>query len=319
VPKGSCPGPNDPRVPTLQPFESYTLNADSFFAGDARYYSWSVLGGPCDQIAPTGNNSFTLLDPSRKVATFVPRLSGDYTVSLTVQALSGEYFQCDWVVPVRGPGLRIEMCYPESNQLDLDLFLKRLSTRTPWYTDTDVFTPNLDVCGWHDCEATLRGNDMHPAQDVPRADWGYAPSDLSECVGGPLGSEWAALGYCANPRLDIDNNLLQGAGLPENINLDNPREGDGFRIMVQNFSGSYAEPMVNVYCDGARTATFGAPPDSLWNFTGSGSAVSVGAMWRVADVVAHRAADGSLSCTVTGLHPAGLTTGYFVTNDDPTF
>jgi hypothetical protein len=319
VPIGSCPGPGDSRIPILRPFTSFQLRASDYYDSDARSYAWAVEGGPCDRAAPTGVKSFDLTGASTNNAVFVPRLSGDYTVSLVVTALSGGTLRCDWVIPVRGPGLRIEMCYPESDHLDLDLYLKRLATRTPWYVSNTVFAPNLDECAWHNCEAQLRGFDMRPSQTVPRVDWGYAPSLLSECVNGPQGTQWASLGYCANPRLDIDNNLIQGAGLPENINIDQPREGDGFRIMVYNFSGGNARPIVNVYCGGSRVSTYGAAPDELPSFTGSSNSNTIGAMWRVADVVTHVTADRVTSCTVTGLHPPGATTGYFVTTEDPSF
>ena len=110
---------------------------------------------------------------------------------------------------------------------------------------------------------------IRTAGTTTRADWGYANSDLSECVGGPQGSAWSSLGYCANPRLDIDNNLVQGTGLPENINVDVPRDGETFRIMVQNFTGLSANPIVNVYCGGQRVATYGAPPSVVTGFTGT--------------------------------------------------
>jgi hypothetical protein len=319
VPVGSCPGPGDPRIPVLHPFDIYQLRASDYFDGDARSYTWAIEGGPCDRIAPTGKMSFDLTGASSNSATFVPRLSGDYTVSLTITALSGESFDCDWVIPVRGPGLRIEMCYPESALQDLDLYLKRLSTRTPWYLNNTAFSPNPDQCDWHNCEAVLRGSETLLTQTIARADWGYAKSPLSECSGGPLGPQWALLGYCANPRLDIDNNLSQAAGLPENINLDQPGDGDGFRIMVQNFTGTTAHPIVNVYCGGRRFATFGAPPDALPKFTGSAKGGTVGAMWRVADVTTHVTASGDVSCSVTPLHPTGSSTGYFVTRDDASF
>ena len=37
------------------------------------------------------------------------------------------------------------------------------------------------------------------------ANWGYANSPLAECVGGPEGLQWMNLGFCRNPRLDLDS------------------------------------------------------------------------------------------------------------------
>ncbi|MGE5788252.1 MAG: hypothetical protein ACM3ZE_26890 [Myxococcales bacterium] len=319
-PTGSCPGPGDPRIPELRPFEHLYLRAGDYFVGDARRFTWSVQGGPCDRIAPTSQKSFELKDASSADAEFVPRLSGDYTISMSVEALSGEMFGCEWVVPVRGPGLRIEMCYPESAVSDLDLYVKRLSTPTPWFDSDIVYDPNLDACAWANCEAQLRGDEVwnSGAKTVSRADWGYAPSPLSECIEGPQGERWVELGYCANPRLDIDNNLSQGIGLPENINIDQPRDGDGFRIMVQNFTGSLSHPIVNVHCGGVRVSSFGVPPDTV-DLVLDRPSNGVGVMWRVADVVTRVDNDGHVDCVVTGLHPRGQHTGYSITVDDRAF
>ena len=163
-------------------------------------------------------------------------------------------FQCGWIVDVTGPGLRVK-CYPESETQDLDLFLMRATVapgdgapfRGSRGTNANAtYTPNPNVCSWANCEAMLR---MSPT----RANWGYPNSGLEACEGGPQGDQWRGLGFCANPRLDIDNNLSEGTGLPENINVDNPRNGEGFRIMVQNFTGRLARPLVNVYwVDGSR-------------------------------------------------------------------
>jgi hypothetical protein len=138
-------------------------------------------------------------------------------------------------------------------------------------------------------------------------------------VNGPQGSQWKALGYCANPRLDIDNNQTQGSGLPENINVDVPRDREMFRIMVHNFDGTVARPLVNVYCGGTRTATYGAAPDEVPGFQGASGYFKVGAMWRVADVTVHVQGAETTGCDVTALHPPGTGTGYDVTYSDPRY
>ncbi len=159
---------------------------------------------------------------------------------------------------------------------------------------------------------------MQPPQPVNRADWGYANSPLSLCQSDLQGATWQSLGYCASPRLDIDNNLSEATGVPENINIDAPKEGETFRIMVANFSGDAAHPLVNVYCDGRRTATIGAAPDALPSFSGTPGGVGIGPLWRVADVTTHLAASGT-TCTVNVLHPPGSSTGFDVTVDDPRY
>jgi hypothetical protein len=248
-------------------------------------------------------------------ATFTPTLSGDYTVTMDVTLADGTHFICTWIVHIAGPGLRIEMCYPESETQDLDLFLSRPSYTGTWYVDmTDAFAPVAQVCGWHDCEANIRGT-MRAGGAYARANWGYANSPIAACSGSPQGAQWRALGYCANPRLDIDNNLSEGTGVPENINVDDPHDGDAFRVMVQNFTGTIARPVVNVYCGGRRIASYGVAPDTVPGFSGVSGYSGIGAMWRVADVVTHVDAAGLTTCDVTAVHPSGATSGYDVTND----
>ena len=312
--EGECPAPGDPRTPTGRPFAAYPLMGQLFYQGEASAWQWTVEGGPCDQFAGT-ETGFELQNSNAQTAVFTPRLSGSYRVTLTVTTPDGP-FVCAWVIDVLAPGLRVEMCYPESQQLDLDLYMMPVSLASPWFPFSlgpglrDVST---NACSWFNCEAQLRGA-------LSRANWGHANSPLNECNGGPQGSQWIALGYCANPRLDIDNNLVEGTGLPENINLDIPRDGEGYRIMVQNFSGALSRPIINIYCGGRLTATYGAPPDIVPNFAGGGGRLSVGAMWRVAEVYPTVSADGeTVDCRVESLHPPGQSSGYFVTEQDPSF
>jgi hypothetical protein len=129
---------------------------------------------------------------------------------------------------------------------------------------------------------------------------------------------WQGLGYCSSPRLDIDNNLQEATGVPENINVDAPKNGETFRIMVANFSGLAARPLVNVYCDGRRAATIGAAPDVLTNFSGTDGTAAIGALWRVADVTTHVNGQQT-TCTVNVLHPPGESTGFDITFDDPRY
>jgi hypothetical protein len=313
IPTGTCPGPGDPRVPDAQPFVDYGLHGGDFFSGSATAWRWTVTGGPCDTILP--RPSFTLTNTTMENAVFHPTLSGDYTVTMDVTQADGSHFLCTWIVHVLAPGLRIEMCYPEASTEDLDLFLSRPGFSGNWYVDmVDAFGPAPSSCGWHDCEATIRGT-MRSGTPYSRASWGYADSPISACSGSPQGAQWRAIGHCANPRLDIDNNLSEGIGVPENINVDDPHDGDQFRVMVQNFTGTIARPVVNVYCDGRRVATYGVAPDDVPSFAGTSGYSGIGAMWRVADVLTHVDASGATTCDVTAVHPPGTTSGYDVTYD----
>jgi hypothetical protein len=307
----SCPGPGDPRTPDATPFTDYPLRGTDFYAGVALDWSWTIQGGPCDGIV-AGRRSFDLAGANSANATFTPRLSGSYTVTLRVQTPDG-FFECTWIIHVVGPGVRIEMCYPESETQDLDLLIMRTTTPGSWYPTRNAFNPNTDACSWYNCEANIRGG-----IGTRRADWGYPNTPLANCEGGPQGAQWRSLGSCSNPRLDIDNNLSEGIGLPENINIDNPNMGDAFRIMVHNFTGQTARPVVNIYCGGRLKATFGAAPDEISGYAASRS--PIGAMWRVADVVAFVDEAGvTVDCEVTALHPPGAAAGYDITIEDARF
>jgi hypothetical protein len=316
-PDWSCPGTNDPRTPVGTPLSPYALRGRDFFSGAVATWSWTVQGGPCDALTPD-SPSFTLSGAYSETATFTPKLSGDYTVTMTVTPVNGAPFTCSWIVHIEGPGLRIEMCYPESTTQDLDLYLKQPGQRTPWFTGPSHYFTALDQCSWANCEATLRGGTVLPVQEVTRANWGYPNSALSLCQNTLQGAVWQGLGYCSSPRLDIDNNLDEATGVPENINVDAPRDNETFRIMVANFSGAAAHPLVNVYCDGRRAATIGADPDVLTNFSGTSGSAAIGALWRVADVTTH-VTDKRTTCTIDVLHLPGEDKGFNVTFDDPRY
>ncbi len=319
VPAVTCPGPDDPRVADGAPFVEYVLRGADFFGGTARSWNWRVTGGPCDEILP--RPSFTVTGTDTATPRFTPTLSGDYTVTMTVVSTDGETLTCTWIVHVAGPGLRVEMCYPESETQDLDLFLSGPGFAGDWFRNIyDLRHPAAGVCGWHNCEATIRGTTI-AGTPYARASWGYTTSPLAQCQGGPQGPQWTTLGSCANPRLDIDNNLREGVGVAENINVDNPADGHRFRIMVENFTGTRATPVVNVYCGGRRTATYGVAPDPVpgFEFPTIPMERSVGAMWRVADVTTRIDASGATSCDVTALHPPGRTRGYDVTFNETRF
>jgi hypothetical protein len=309
----NCPGPGNPRVPDGAPFADYPLHGAAFYPMPARAWSWTIVGGPCDTLLPRPTYTFTGSNTSDPV--FHPTLSGDYTVTLTVTATDGSTYTCTFVVHIAGPGLRVELCWDTSTTVDLDLYLHDPSMTGPWFdSNSDILVSvNNDSCNWSNCEAVIRGSHG-------RENWGLANSPLTACQNGPHGTDWAALGYCSNPRLDIDNNLTKSIGTPENINVDNPHDGQRFRIMAQNFTGSIAHPMVNVYCGGHLRGTLGAAPDTVPAYMGSQGYVAVGAMWRAADVTVHVDGSGTTTgCDVAPLHPAGMTRGYDVTYNNPAY
>lgn len=312
-----CPSPGDPRVPDGQPFAPYALRGALFFPGAAQRWRWSVRGGPCDTLVT--RPSFALTGEGTRDAVFTPTLSGDYTVTLTVVTMEGTTLTCTFVVHIAGPGLRIELCWDRSETVDVDLYVRGpRGWGAPWWPSVGSILPNLDTCSWANCEAPIRGELQDGGGPVPRLDWGYARSALSACVNGPHGDVWRSLGFCANPRLDIDNNLEKTRGTPENINIDAPRDGETFRVMAHNFTGTDTHPVVNIYCAGRRYATYGATPDLVTGFAATGGH-GRGAVWRAVDVTTRVSASGAVTCEVRPIHPPGRTSGYDVTIDNHHF
>jgi hypothetical protein len=314
----ACPGPND--LPEAAPFTDYVIDGTQFFAGAAASWSWTVVGGPCDQLLLTtaGKTSYTLGGASTSAVTFHPTLSGDYTFTMTVVTLGGETLSCTFIVHVRGPGFRTELCWDTTGKADIDLHVHRPGTTTPWFTNSltgDTEDVNNDDCYYMNCRAL----NFWPSAAGP--DWGYAWTALDECKGAPGGVTWSLAGHCHNPRLDIDN--IKEAGRPENINVDNPREGDTFRVMVHYFGGGLlgtpvTHPMVNVYCGGRLLATYGASPDVVNGFD-KGSGFGEGLMWRVVDVTTHVGGGVTTGCDLAPLHPPGTSAGYWVTDGDRSY
>jgi hypothetical protein len=206
-----------------------------------------------------------------------------------------------------------------SGPVDLDLHMHKDGTTSAWFTtNPNNNTVNKEDCYFTNCTARsffCNG----PFCPTAQVDWGtdYPNSPLAECSGGPLGSNWTSYGSCKNPRLDVDN--VNTAGRPENINLDNPKDGSTYRSMVHYYGGTQTtHPMVNIYCGGRLKSTFGAAPDLVPGFT-TGGGFGAGTMWRVADVTTQVSGGVTTDCTVQQLFPAGSTSGYRVTTNDRTY
>jgi hypothetical protein len=283
----SCPSPGD--IADGQPFTSYQLDGTQWYTGIANSWSWDVQGGPCDDVL---GDSFTVTGGNTPTPIIEFTLSGDYTVTMTVDTPNGVY-TCTFIIHVVGPGVRVELCWEGTGSRDIDLHMLRQDLNSSWCNYT------YD-CYYSNCKGS--------SSSLP--DWGYSQSLLSNCSGGPMGSYWTTKGYCHNPRLDIDN--ISTPGIPENINVDNPNSGDVFRVMVHYYSGGGAEarPLVNIYCDGHRVATYGQAPNQVSGFTSSGSSCG-GHTWRVADI-ATTVSGGVTTCNVSAIHPPGQSSGFYI-------
>jgi hypothetical protein len=290
----SCPS----SMPDGDPFAPYVINGSAFFGGAVTSWAWTVTGGPCDQLlAPA--TSFTVGGANTSTLTFTPTLSGDYTVHVTITTADGTVYQCTFIVHIRGPGFRIELCSDQTANTDIDLHVHRPNTAsTGWF-----FGATSNSCYYGNCKAGGGG--------ASTPNWGYANSPLSECSGGPEGAQWTTLGFCRNPRLDIDS--IYDANTPENINIDTPQNNATYRVMVNFYGGGgiTAHPMINIYCGGYLKATYGQAPDLVTGFDTSGGDSS-GDMWRVVDVTPMVAGGVTTDCTLEPLHPPGQTSGYWV-------
>jgi hypothetical protein len=300
--------PDSSSMPEGSPFVDYVIDGSGFYSGPVMSWSWTVTGGPCDQLFVANGNppSYTLTGTNTPMLTISPSLSGDLTVTLVMTLPDGSTETCTFIVHVGGPGLRVELCWDIAPDADIDLHVHRPNNISNWF-QTAVGAYNPDDCYYMNCKATSFAT-------VPN--WGYANSPLSECVGGPEGGQWATLGYCRNPRLDVDNIYALG---PENINIDVPENGGNYRVMVHYYSGSSpAQPMINIYCGGHLHGTFGQAPDVLTGFN-TGGGYNAGLMWRVVDVAPVVAGGVTTDCAVTPLHPPGMPSGYWLTNNVSTY
>ncbi len=324
----------DPR--NLAPLDGTQWIIDPAKRALATSWTWTVVGGDCDNVLPfptfglfrtkdttatgtrIGAKRPVAYDASLTPPRYVERtgaplsalrstitgatagvvypafgLSGDYLVQGEFD-LAGTRYVCTQKVQVRAPGVRAELCWDSVGGDDVDLHFARLQDVTCSSYGWD------DSCNNQDC---FYGN-QSPA-------WGYPSSPDTACHG------WSSqrVGACTNPRLDTDNvnctrtttdpNATTFCG-PENINIDNPKNGDRFVVGVNYFrSGSptpRSRPHVNIYCNGERVLSAGYNPVTgqvnypallKWGLDDTGD------FWTVATVQANVDATGTLvSCGV---------------------
>jgi hypothetical protein len=153
-----CPAPGDPRIAPKPPYTDVPLKGELFFPGAATSWSWTIVGGPCDQLfyatTQNHNQSFTLTGATRRDAVAHFTLSGDYTVTLTVVGADGMTYTCSWVQHIVGPGVRFELCWDQSDSDDdIDLHVHRPGTTTNWFSTTGSDSNvNRDDCHFVNCE-----------------------------------------------------------------------------------------------------------------------------------------------------------------------
>ncbi len=207
-------------------------------------------------------------------------LSGDYVVQGEWD-LMGAHYVCSQKVQVRAPGIRAELCWdtvggPVGN--DIDLHFARLQGVT--CSSKGWSTTCLEGGTYEDCWYSPASGCRDTSSTGPN--WGYADSAQAACVG------WSSRRHdkslpaypqgCTNPRLDKDNyscdvtvaNPIGGSAIdgefcgPENINIDNPNDGDTFVVGAHHFKNhggtSDVKPHLNLYCNGLRVLSAGYNP-----------------------------------------------------------
>jgi hypothetical protein len=243
-------------------------------------------------------------------------LSGDYLVQGEFD-LGGKHYACTQKVQVRAPGIRAELCWDTvggsgngAGGNDIDLHFARtqgLSCSEKAWDDGCASSGSYADCYYMPSSGCRDSSSSGP-------NWGYADSAATACLG------WGSLRQagsqgCTNPRLDRDNiscdttvddptNAADFCG-PENINLDNPHDGDTFVVGVNHYGNhggtSAAKPHVNVYCNGQRVLSVGFNPATgqqypVLDTEGSDSS---GDFWTAALVTAHLSAGQLSSCDVS--------------------
>lgn len=308
----NCPsGPADPRLPELKLGESTTLDGARFVSGNVKSWHWDLVREDCDAVV--ANPEFVLQGEGASLLTFQALRPAPYHFTLRVVGGGGDSGSCDFEVPTNGRGLRVELCWNTSQNTDLDLYLHNPFDRAPWFSPSASNISagiNQSTCNVVNCTANLRLN-------LSRADFRYADSPLSYCQAGPAAAEFQALGRCPNPRSGQDNNQSLATGVAERIQLDAPLNSQTFRVMVQNYSNSAAEPHVFVYC-GGKKAGAAEPPNSPPNFVATSSS-AFGVMWRAVDITTQVASSGDTTGCVISTPAAADGRIPYVTIDDPSF
>ncbi|HSC87362.1 MAG TPA: hypothetical protein VLC09_08845 [Polyangiaceae bacterium] len=279
---------DDPRVAGIRPDEIAWLDAADFVAGDVATYHWSVQMEDCDAVV--SNTEILLQGERTRIVTFQPSRPAIYHLTLDVVGKGGDTASCKLNVPVEGIGMRVELCWDTSTSTDLDLYLHNPNHQARWFSlgSSDVISGlNGATCNTSNCAAALRG--------LPRINWGYADSPLGACNTAAFDG-FLSIGRCPNPRAADDNNQSIANGTAERMQLDNPHDGQTFRVMAQNFDNGPAQPHVFVYCGGERAGAFQAPAQPP-NFMEPLPQTGFGVMWRATDVTTHVDSNGDVTCT----------------------
>ncbi len=281
----SCPG-----TYSAAPLSTLQLDGSDIYDGEYDSWTWEVFCPTTVDTCPAPD------DPTARDTQIYLISSGAYRIRATI-VVGDETYTCQFTVEVQGDGLRVELTWNSqgtaNGDTDVDLHIHQPGTTGDWFTEEDCYFANCTSRDW---------------DPGPGLEWGFDHNfDTSVCNEAPHshGDRWEELGFCANPRLDVDviycdsdqtDATADDFCSPENINIDNPALGDIFRVMVHywadhGYSGS-TEPTVNIYCGGALRATYG---EGMLSFRDDEK-------WIVADVEFYVDECGAIDCAVRPIH-----------------
>ena len=262
-------------IGTASPFADKIIDGNQIYDkshqfndADTATWEWTLSQGPCDIVLNKVNSYAKAAKTQSELGTFAEsdrktvvsgvgfsqfkvkfRLSGSYKLHLKVTRPNGEVHECEWIIKVVSEGLRIELCWDTNTKVDVDLHMgKNGGTTSTWTNGACYFSSK-------------------------NPDWGYPTTANYDKDG-----NWQT--SMNNPRLDIDN-IANGA-IPENINIDNPKDGDVFRVGAFYYpytstNNVSTHPVINVYCGGTLKATYGVEPQ-VTNFSQTND------FWKVVEV-----------------------------------
>ena len=298
----TCPGNEN-----APPLSNFPLLGGRVYTGTGSNWRWNI---ECPASVPA-ELCPAPADPNSRDTSVYFTASGAYRVSVQVTTDDGSPAGCAWTVYVQGSGLRVELNWDTmldtAGGVDMDLHLHRWTKNggdTDWYNDDD--------CYYATCQ---------PDDAISWSDHANTTTDFASICGDAPhggGATWRGLGYCRNPRLDVDTNGTDGACdgsvtdpdldafcAPENINVDIPIVGMPYRVMVNYYSGApETHPTVNIYCGGALRGSFGSDPFVTLRSSGGFGGGPPNDNWYVADVVFFNGTCG-IDCMV---YPLGTIT-----------
>ena len=300
-------------IGTAQPFIDKTIDGNHIYDknhqlndAETATWEWTLSKGPCDIVLE--KTSFTIkaaktleeLDGEGEETTVVSgvglsqfkvkfKSSGSYILHLKVTRPNGEVYECEWALRVVSDGLRVELCWDKTGTVDLDLYLGKNGVSTAWKDSSS--------CYFQSCN----GDPSSTKYNWNVSGWGYAATTNYNQSG-------VLTENMQNPRLYENINT---PGLAEDIYLDNPDDGDIFRVLVNYFSSSSrtVNPVVNVYCGGTLKAAYGVEPH-VSGFNSKGDS------WKVVEIkwVGNHSSD---ACELTVQWNDD--SGYVITQDIPDY